>query len=316
MAAPPSPGGLHLEHDSDPLYLSVIDLGGRIVVSFFAVVLIAVAVDVGLGNRLVFRSWTSFAVQAAAAFLLASLVAYRTLAGWQRTGSRFVPANVPASAVVIGGALGLGTLAGGFFPDAVNYQRRAPEMFLRSLTALVPAAIAVYAVLRVAAASRPRLVAAPPPLQESRLTSEARDAALSALDLLDRGDEALTRFQHVVSGGAVTSADAERLWAAMDGPGFVAHLRRMPPEHAVREALLAASVAQTDAAYLMALARDAHVAMGHTVESARELVNEVATRRGRLGADAEALAGLARGEAKAHRDIAAGLLHASRFSAS
>ena len=75
-----------------------------------------------------------------------------------------------------------------------------------------------------------------------------------------------------------------------------------------------AAVAQTDAVYLIALAHGAHSAMGHTAESARELIGEVATRRGRPGADAETLRAVSRSEAKAHRDIAAGLLWASRFS--
>lgn len=288
----------------------------------FAVVVIALAVDIVRGDRFVFRSWPSFALQAVAAFLLVTIVANRTLAGWQRAGRPFVPASISTSAGLIGLSMAAGVLAGGFFPDAVNYRRRAPEMFFRTVIALAPAAVAVYAVLRAAAGNRSSAASQPaagqPPVtaspHEAPLTGEARDAAVSALDLLDRGAEALARFhEQAISGRTITSADAERLWTAMDGPGFVVHLRKMPPGHTVREALLAASVAQTDAAYLIAVARGAHIAVGHTAETAREFVTEVAARRGRPGADAEVLDGVARSEAKAHRDTAAGLLQATRF---
>lgn len=290
--------------------------------AYFAVVVIALAVDIVRGHRFVFRSWPSFALQAVAAFLLVTIVATRTLTGWQRAGRRFVPTSILTSATLIGFAMAAGVLAGGFFPDAINYRRRAPEMFFRTLIALVPAAVAVYVVLRSSRGRRSSAASQPaagqptvtPSPQEAPLTGEARDAALGALDLLDKGEEALTRFhEQAISGRTITSADAERLWTAMDGPGFVAHLRKMPLSHAVREALLAASVAQTDAAYLIALARGAHIAVGHTAETAREFVTEVAARRGRPGADAEVLDGVARSEAKAHRDTAAGLLQATRF---
>jgi hypothetical protein len=308
MAPAPSSGGPR--SDDEPLYLSAIDLGGRIVIGYFAVVFVGLAVDMLRGDRLVFRSWASFAIQAAAAFLLAALVARRTLLRWQEAGSGFVPARISSSAVVIAAALGLGTLAGGFFPDAASYQRRAPEMFVRSVVALVPAAIAVYVVLRSAARSRP----APAPVQDPPLTGVARDAAIRALDVLNRGEEALSLFhQHAAAGRAISTADAERLWVALDGPGFVAHLRQLPPDHAVTKALREAGVAQTDAAYLIALASGAHGVIGHTAESARELVDEVAARRGRPEAGAAELAALSRTLTMEHRDLAAGLLHASRF---
>ena len=93
-------------------------------------------------------------------------------------------------------------------------------------------------------------------------------------------------------------------------------LRQMPPEHAITRALREAAVAQTDAVYLTALAQGAHRAMGHTAESAREFISEVATRRALPGADAETLRSVSRSEAKAHRDIVADLLRASRSSPS
>ena len=64
---------------------------------------------------------------AAAAFLLATMVTRRTLASWQQSGRQFVPPSISSSAAMIGMTLAAGTLAGGFFPDAVSYQRRAPE---------------------------------------------------------------------------------------------------------------------------------------------------------------------------------------------
>lgn len=322
MAPAPDPRGPNADDENDPFHLRVVDLGARVLLGYFAVIALALFVSIARADRATFRSWTSFALQAAGAFLVATIVARRTLTGWQQAGSRFVPANIASASVAIGAALGVGTLAGGFFPDALNYQRRAPEMFFRSVAAMVPAAIAVYVVLRSAAGSRSPAVSQPAagirqgsaPEPAPSLTGEARDAALGALDLLDRGEDALTRFrERLASGSAVTSGDADRMWAALDGPGYVALLRQLPPEHTVRHALLAASVAQTDAAYLIALARGAHDAMGHTAESAAEFVEEVAARRGVPGANAATLAEVARTEAKVHRDIAAGQLHASRF---
>jgi hypothetical protein len=188
-----------------------------------------------------------------------------------------------------------------------SHQRRS-QLAAR---ALVPPAIAGYLVLRSAERSRP--VAARPP--EPPLAGEARDAAVRALEILDRGEQALTEFhERVVSGVEISDADAERLWERLDGPGYVARLRQMPPEHAITRALREAAVAQTDAVYLIALAQGAHRAMGHTAESAREFISEVATRRALPGADAETLRSVSRSEAKAHRDIAADLLRASRFS--
>jgi hypothetical protein len=55
--------------------------------------------------------------------------------------------------------------------------------------------------------------------------------------------------------------------------------------------------------------------MGHTAESARDFIADVSARRGRSDADAETLAAVARRELKEHRNTAAGLLQASRFSA-
>jgi hypothetical protein len=296
----------------DPLYLSVIDLVARVAFSYFAIVAVASVIDLVRGDRLTFRSRTSFAFQSAAAFLLATIVTRRTVSSWQQAGRQVVPANISASAAVIGIALAVGTLAGGFFPDAVGYQRRAPELFLRTVSALVPLAIAVYLLLRSADRSRP-VAAAPPP--EPPLTGDARDAAVRALEILDRGEQALTEFhQRVVSGMKASSADVDRLWETLDGPGYVARLRQMPPEHAITRALREAAVAQTDAVSLIALAHGAHGAMGHTAESAREFIGEVAARRGRPGADAETLGAVARSETKVHRDVAAGLLQASRFS--
>jgi hypothetical protein len=157
--------------------------------------------------------------------------------------------------------------------------------------------------------------AAPP--AEPPLSGDTRDAAISALEILDRGEEALTQFhQRLVSGTQIGAADAERLWEALDGPGYVARLRQMPPEHAITRALREAAVAQTDAAYLLALAHGAHSAMGHTAASARAFIDEVAARLGRPGADAETLCAAARRETKRHRDVAAGLLQASRFGTS
>jgi hypothetical protein len=298
----------------DPFYLSVIDLVARVAIGYFAIVAVAVVIELVRGDRLTFRSWTSFALQSAAAFLLATIVARRTLAGWQQAGHRVAPANITTSAAVIGMALAVGTLAGGFFPDAEGYRRRAPELFLRSVSALLPMAVAVYLVLRSAERNRP--VEAPAPPKEPPLSADARDAALRALEMLDRGEQAITEFhQRVDSGMGVNRADAERLWEALDGTGYVARLRQMPPEDAITRALREAAVAQTDAAYLTGLGHGAHEAMGHTAESAREFIAEVAARRGRPGADAETLRLVASREARAHRDVAAGLLQASRFSA-
>jgi hypothetical protein len=299
-------------NDSDPLYLSVIDLGGRVVLEYFLVVGLALLVDLSRGDRLVFRAWSSFAVQSAGALLLGTIVARRTLTSWKWAEGRFVPANVAAASFVIGAALAVGTLAGGFIPDAVNARRRATEMFVRAIVALIPALMAVYLVLRSAARNRP--VAPANPL-DGPLTGDARDAALRALEMLERGDQALTGFQQRIGlGRGVTADDAERLWEALDGPGIVALLRQMPPEHAVTKALWNAGVAQTDAAYLMALSRGAHDAVGHTEESARGFVEEVAARRGEPGGSAEELAGLSRSIALVQRDVAASLLHVSRFN--
>ena len=307
---PPSASSREPQAD-EPLYLSVIDLFARVTVSYFAIVGVALVIDLVRGDQLTFRSWISFALQSGAAFLAAAIVARRTLAGWQQAARPFVPANISSSAAIIGLALAAGTLAGGFFPDAAGYQRRAPEPFWRTLSALSPLAIAVYLVLR--SPERNRLVAAA--LPEPPLTGEARDAAVRALEILDRGEQALTELhQHVASGRGISSADAEGLWARLDGIGYVAHLRQMPPEHAITRALREAAVAQTDAVYLVALAHGAHDAMGHSAESAREFIGEVAARRGRPGADAETLGAVARRESREHRDTAAGLLQASRFS--
>lgn len=296
----------------NPFYLTVIDLVARVAIGYFAIVALAVLNDLVRGDRLTFRSWTSFAIQSAAAFLLATIVTRRTLAGWQQAGRRVVPANITTSAIVIGMALAVGTLAGGFFPDAEGYRRRAPELFLRSFSALVPMAVAVYVVLRSAERNRPVEDAAPPP--EPPLSADARDAAVRALEMLDRGEQAIAQFQERVdSGMGVSRADAGRLWETLDGPGYVARLRQMPPEHAITKALREAAVAQTDAAYLIALAKGAHEAAGHTAESAREFIAEVAARRGRPGADAGTLRVVASSEVRVHRDIAAGLLHDSRF---
>jgi hypothetical protein len=87
----------------------------------------------------------------------------------------------------------------------------------------------------------------------------------------------------------------------------------MPPQHAVTRALRDAAVAQTDAAYLTALARGAHDAVGHTAESAPAFIAEVAARRQLSGGSVEELLAFARGAAKHHRDIAADLLQATRF---
>jgi hypothetical protein len=295
----------------DPLYLSVIDLFARVAIGYFAIVGVAVVIDLVLDAQLTFRSWRSFALQSAAALVLATIVTRRTLGKWQRSGHQFVPAGISSSAAIVGMTLAAGTLAGGFFPDAVGYQRRAPEPFLRTMSALVPAAIAVYLMLRSAGKGRP---AAGPP-QEPPLLGEARDAAIGALEILDRGEQAISELrERLASGAVVSSADAARLWERLDGPGYVARLRQMPPEHAITRALREAAVAQTDAVYLIALGRGAHAAMGHTAESARELIAEVASRRGRPEADVETLEALSRSETRAQRDIAAGLLRASRFS--
>ena len=306
MPSAASSGG---PQSDDPLYLSVIDLVARVAVTYFAIVALAVVIDLVRGDRLTFRSWASFALQSAAAFLLATIVTRRTLVSWQQAGRQWVPASISLSAAVVGMALAVGTLAGGLFPDAVSYRRRAPELFFRTVSAMVPLAIAGYLVLR--SAERP--VAARPP--EPPLTGEARDAAVRALEILDRGEQALTEFhERVVSGVGVSDADAERLWERLDGPGYVARLRQMPPEHAITRALRESAVAQTDAVYLIALAQGAHAAMGHTAESARDFIAEVATRRALPGADAETLRTVSRSEAKAHRDLAADLLRASRFT--
>jgi hypothetical protein len=295
----------------EPLYLSVIDLFVRVTFSYFAIVGVALVIDMVRGDRLTFRSWVSFALQSGAVFLLAAIVARRTLDKWQQGARQLVPANISSSAAIIGFALAAGTLAGGFFPDPVGYQRRAPEPFLRTMSALVPLAVAVYLVLRSAERNRPVAAVSPEP----PLTGAARDAAVRALEILDRGEQALTEFQRVVSAAGISRADAEWLWVRLDGKGYVARLRQMPPEHAITRALRDAGVAQTDAVYLIALAHGAHDAMGHTAESAREFIAEVATRRGRPDADAETLAAVAHAESKKHRDAAAGLLQASRFSA-
>jgi len=304
--APPS-------HDDDPLYLRVIDLGGRTALCYSAVALVAVVTDMVRGDGLTFRSWASFAVQSVAAFVLATIVVRRTLVGWKHAGSRFVPASIAAAALGIGVALGLGTLAGGFFPDALGYRRRSPELFFRTVAALMPTAVAVYLALRSAVGSKPAPapVAAPP---VPTLSGTARDAALRALDRLDRGEVALTAFQQeAVTAGGITSVDAERLRAALDGPGFVSCLREMPPHHPVTNALRGAVVAQTDVLYLSAFARGAHDAVGHTAESAREFIAEVGVRHGLPGADVESLAAAARTVVTTQRTVVTGLLQASRF---
>lgn len=302
----------------EPRYLSVIDLFVRVAACFFAVFGVAVAIDVVRDEGVVFRSWGSFAVQAAAAFLLSAFVARQTLATWRRASRRFVPANIVAAAAIIGLTLAAGTLAGGFFPDAEGYQRRAPEPFWRFASALLPSAFAVYLVLGSSERKQPLVAAsvATASPQEPLLTGEARDAAVQALDMLDAGERELTAFhQRLLSGMAVSDAAAESLWQKLDGKGLVAHLRKLPPTHAIRKALQDAAVAQTDAVYLIALAHGAHNAVGHTAESARAFVDEVASRRGRPGADAATLRDLARDETKRHRDTAAGLLQVSRFAA-
>ena len=304
-----APAASREPHSDEPIYLSVIDLFVRVTFGYFAIVGVAVVIDLVRGDGLTFRSWFSFALQSAAAFLLAAIIARRTLVRWRQAARQFVPANISSAAAIIGLALAVGTLAGGFFPDTVGYQRRAPEPFLRTMSALVPLAIAVFLVLRSSERTRP--VAAAP---EPSLTGGARDAAVRALEILDRGEQALSEFQRVVSAAGISRADAEWLWARLDGKGYVARLRQMPPEHPITRALQEAAVAQTDAAYLIALAHGAHEAMGHTAESARVFIDEVAARRGRPGADAEMLAAVARDESKRHRDSAAGLLQASRFS--
>jgi NAD/NADP transhydrogenase alpha subunit len=145
-----SPVASSQEPQSDDTFSSsVIDLVSRVAISYFAIVAVAVLIDLVRGNRLTFVSWTSFALQSAAAFLLAAIVTQRTLARWQQAG-RTVPPNISAAAAVIGLALAAGTLAGGFFPDGVTYRRRAPELFLRTTSALVPMVVAVYLVLRSA----------------------------------------------------------------------------------------------------------------------------------------------------------------------
>ena len=176
--------------------------------TYFAIVALALVIDVVRGDRLTFRSFTSFALQSAAAFLLATIVTRRTLVNWQQAGRHLVPASISLSAAVIGMALAVGTLAGGLFPDAVNYRRRAPELFFRTVSALLPPAIAGYLVLRSAERNRP--VAARRP--EPPLTGGARDAAVRALEILDRGEQALNEFhERVVSGVEISAADAERL---------------------------------------------------------------------------------------------------------
>lgn len=139
----------------EPLFLSVIDLFIKAAVCHFAIFGIALAIDVVRGDQLVFRSWISFSLQSGVALLAGGIVARRTLAQWQQAGHPFVPADITSAAAVIGAALAAGTLLGGFFPDAVGYQRRAPEPFLRTLSALVPLAIAVYVVLRSAEKKNP-----------------------------------------------------------------------------------------------------------------------------------------------------------------
>ncbi len=306
-SAAPSPA----PQSDEPLYLSFIDLFARVAACYFAIVGVAVVIDLVRGDGLTFRSWTSFAIQSVAAFLLAAFVARWTLAKWQRTAHQFVPANISSSAAIVGLVLAAGTLAGGFFPDALGYQRRAPEPFWRGLSALAPLAIAVYLVLRPSKKQQPVKAAAP---AEPPLTGEARDAAIRALEMLDRGEDALTEFQQrVMSGRSISAVDAEALWASLDGRVYVGHLRRMPPEHAITRALRTAVVAQTDAAYLIGLAHGAHEAMGHTAESAREFIAEVAARRGRPGADGVTLEALARTECRQQRDTASGLLQGSRF---
>ena len=189
-AMPPAASSGEPQSD-EPFYLSVIDLFARVTFSYFAIVGVALVIDLVRGDRLTFRSWISFALQSGAAFLLAAFVARRTLAKWQQAARQFVPANISSSAAIIGSALAAGTLAGGFFPDAVGYQRRAPEPFWRTVSALVPLAVAVYLVLRSTERNQPVAAASPEP----PLTGEARDAAVRAPEILDRGEQALTEFR-------------------------------------------------------------------------------------------------------------------------
>ena len=133
----PAPASSPEPQPDEPFFLGVIDLFVKVAAGYFAVFGVALAVDFVRGDRLTFGSWIGFALQSAAAFLAATIVVRRALPGWQ-------------PAVIIGLVLAIGTLAGGFFPDAIGYQRRAPEPFWRTISALVPAAIAVYLVLRFA----------------------------------------------------------------------------------------------------------------------------------------------------------------------
>ena len=110
MAAPQSPGNPQAGPDDEPLYLSAIDLGGRGVIGYFAVVAVAVLTDIVRGDGVVFRSWSGFALQAFGALVLGTIAARSTLTTWQRAGNRFTPANITSASLFIGAALAVGSL--------------------------------------------------------------------------------------------------------------------------------------------------------------------------------------------------------------
>jgi hypothetical protein len=128
-SAPPS----NSPAPAEPLYLTVIALVARIAATYFAVVAVALVADILIVDGAVFRTWPSFALQAAAAFALGFVVL---------RGER---------GLILCLLVAAGVLAGGLFPDSPGYSRRAPEPFVRTLLAIVPAAVAAYIIVRTAA---------------------------------------------------------------------------------------------------------------------------------------------------------------------
>src|SRR5262245_15984334 len=79
LEAMPSPPSCPGSEPDEPLYLGVIDLFVRVTFCYFAIVGVALAIDFVRGDGVAFRSWISFAIQAVAAFVLATFVARRTV---------------------------------------------------------------------------------------------------------------------------------------------------------------------------------------------------------------------------------------------
>ena len=206
---------------NEPRYLGAIDLGARLGVAYFAIVATAIAVDMAFPDAGTFRTWRGFTIQALGALSLGTLAIRGPVARLHPAGRLALPVSAGVAAIALGAVLAAGTLAGGLFPDSPTYQRRAPQPFVRTLLALLPALGAGYAVLRrEAVEERPAQSSHEPPLSGAR-----REAAQAALDALDRFETALTAFHDRASVAQGASPDVDRLWAALDGYDSRAGLR-------------------------------------------------------------------------------------------